>query len=79
MPWHEIPLQESIWRLSEAVAEPTNPSSFILAIVGVGTYLCYQILARPGRERSRPIDSSQSATNLQAASAEAVREERRVA
>ena len=34
MPWHEITLLESIWRPMAAVAEPTNPSSLVLAFVG---------------------------------------------
>ena len=77
MPWHELPLVESIWRQFGAVVEPANPSSFTLAIVGVGTFLCYQILARPGHERRRPGDLSQLAAKPQATAA--ATEDRRVA
>ncbi len=77
MPWHEISLVESIWRLLGAVAEPTNPSSFTLAFVGVGTFLCYQILARPGHGRRWLIDLDQPAAKPQATAA--TTEDRRVA
>ena len=77
MPWHEIPLVESIWRQLGAVAQPTNPSSFTLAFVGVGTFLCYQILARPGHGRRRPFDLGQPAAKPQATTA--ATEDRRVA
>ncbi len=91
MPWYEIPrvlcqyskldmvkaLMESIWRQLEAVAQPTNPSSFTLAFVGVGTFLCYQILARPGHGRRWLIDLDQPAAKPQATAA--TTEDRRVA
>ncbi len=77
MPWHEIPLVESIWRQMEVVAQPTNPSSFTLAFVGVGTFLCYQILARPGHGRRGPVDLGQPAAKPQATTA--ATEDRRVA
>ena len=55
MPWQEISLMESTGRLLAAVAEPTNPSSLVLACVGIGTFLCYRLLARPGHQGRRPI------------------------
>ncbi len=81
MPWHEITLVEPIWRLLGATAEPTNPSSFVLAFVGVGTFLCYQLLARPGHGSRRPVDLGQVIAKPQAAviAVEDATEDRRVA
>jgi hypothetical protein len=55
MPWQEISLVEAIGRTLAAVTEPTNPSSLVLACVGMGTFLCYRLLARPGHQGRRPI------------------------
>jgi hypothetical protein len=55
MPWQEIPLVEAIGRTLAAVAEPSNPSSLVLACVGIGTFLFYRLLARPGHQGGRPI------------------------
>ena len=81
MPWHDITLVESVWSLQAAAAKPTNPSSFVLAVVGVVTYLCYHIIARPGYERRRPLDASETLAKPQTAGVEAAAatEERRVA
>jgi hypothetical protein len=51
MPWQEISLGQTL----AAVTEPTNPSSLVLACVGIGTFLCYQLLASPGHQGGRPI------------------------
>ena len=56
MPWQEIILVNSLRPSLAAVAEPTNPSSFVLAVVGIGTFLCYRLWARPGHARGRPVD-----------------------
>ena len=50
MPWHEIPTVDSLWQLLGAV-QTTDPSSLELALVGIVTFLCYQILARSDHER----------------------------
>jgi len=77
MSWHELSLVESIWRLLGTVTESTNPSSFTLAFVGVGTFLCYQVLARPEHGRRRPVDLAQPAAKPQVTTA--ATEDRRVA
>jgi len=81
MPWHDITLLESLRNLQGAVDQPTNPSSFVLAFVGVVTFLCYQHLARPGRGGRSSIDQARPIVKPRATSAEAEapREDRRVA
>ena len=81
MPWYELSLAESYWQPIVAATEPTNPSSFTLAVVGVGTFLCYRILARPGHGRRRLLEMAQPDATTQAnvATTEAAAEERRVA
>lgn len=80
MPWQEMPIVETVWQQLETVAEPTNPSSFTLALVGVTTYLFYQILVRPGHERRRTLESASSNAKPQTTTkAAAATEDRRVA
>jgi hypothetical protein len=74
MLWQEISLLEIPLA---AVTEPTNPSSLALAVVGIGTFLCYQFLARPGHEHRRPIAMAKPQAALSAV--EVAPEERRVA
>jgi hypothetical protein len=77
MPWQEITLLDHVARDLAAVSEPTNPSSLVLAGVGIAAYLCYQILARPGHEGRRPtvIAKPQAVATV----VEAAPDERRVA
>ena len=79
MPWQELPIVETIWQQLETVAEPTNPSSFTLALVGVTTYLCYQILVRPGHERRRTLESVSPIATPEVTAEAAATEDRRVA
>ena len=77
MQWQEITLWDSVGRDLAAVSEPTNPSSLVLACVGIVVYLCYQILARPGHEGRRPTIVAQPQAVETAV--EVAPEERRVA
>ena len=44
-----------------AVAEPSNPSSLVLALVGIVSVVGYQLVFRPGREQQDATHSSTAA------------------
>jgi hypothetical protein len=62
-----------------AEVQTTNPSSLTLALVGIVTYFCYQVFARPGQDRSKVLRRGQSDAKPPASVAESPTEERRVA
>ena len=78
MLWLEVPLVESLGLLIAAAKEPTNPASITLALVGVMTFLCYQLFARPGHAQRRAEEMG-SQTGPQPAEVEPAAEDRRVA
>ncbi len=59
--------------------QTTNPSSLALALMGIVTFLCYQILARPGHEHRKALPRGQAFAKPKAAAEASPREERRVA
>ena len=76
--WLEAPVIESLGLLIAAAKEPTNPASITLALVGVITFISFQLFARPGHALRR-TDEIASQSGPPPAEAEPAAEDRRVA
>lgn len=77
MPWQGPAVLGAAWQLVGEIPT-TNPSSLVLSLVGIFTFLAYQILARPGHVRRFDLPRGQVTAKPQAAE-EITTEERRVA
>ena len=58
--------QEQLWlelAVSPLAAMPTNPSSFVLALVGIVSWLSYEMHVRPGHEH-RPRQPQTASASL---------------